>query len=167
MLLKFGKLKVYLPDEEPYIYYATFFAGEWDYLKVRDSDVVVDAGASIGDFTLKVAKKAKKVIAIEPNPVYLDYLRKNVEENGLEDRVVIMPYAIYEKDEKVKFSMKGVGSKVGEGKVEVLGMPFDEIVKMAGESNVDVIKMDIEEAESFIISSKIFFNARDGITWKR
>ncbi|NON61515.1 FkbM family methyltransferase [Acidianus sp. RZ1] len=166
MILKFGKLKLYLPDNEPHIYYATFFAGEWDFLHVKEKDIVVDAGASVGDFTLKVAEKARKVIAIEPNPVYLDYLKKNVKENGLEDKVVIMPYAIYERSEKVKFKVGGTGSKVGEGEVEVIGMPFDEIIRIAGETNVDVIKMDIEGAESFVVNSEIFFKARDGTSWK-
>ena len=47
-----------IPKGYEFVYYATFIAGEWDFLNVKNTDVVLDAGAFVGDYTLKVARKS-------------------------------------------------------------------------------------------------------------
>ncbi|ACR41616.1 class I SAM-dependent methyltransferase [Saccharolobus islandicus] len=68
MIFTYGKTRIEIPRGYEYVYYATFIAGEWDFLKVKKEDIVLDAGAFIGDFTVKVARKAKEVVAVEPLP---------------------------------------------------------------------------------------------------
>ncbi|WP_229572641.1 FkbM family methyltransferase [Saccharolobus caldissimus] len=88
-------------------------AGEWDFLKVKKEDIVLDAGAFIGDFTLKIARKAKEVVAVEPLPWAFQLLKKNVEMNELKN-VVPVNKALYDVEGvKVKISDEGTGSKIG------------------------------------------------------
>jgi FkbM family methyltransferase len=54
---------------------------------VGHNDVVVDAGAYVGDFALKAARRARLVIAIEPNPRSAALLRENA--RGLGNVVVV------------------------------------------------------------------------------
>lgn len=50
---------------------------------VRHDETVVDMFAGIGYFSLGLAKKAKKVIAIEKNPLAFGYLKENIELNRI------------------------------------------------------------------------------------
>jgi FkbM family methyltransferase len=43
----------------------------------------VDAGASIGFVTVRAARRADRVVAVEPHPVRFAYLERNVKLNGL------------------------------------------------------------------------------------
>ena len=52
---------------------------------VKPDDVVIDMFAGIGYFTLGIARNAKKVIAIEKNPIAFAYLKENVKLNGLKN----------------------------------------------------------------------------------
>lgn len=38
-----------VPDESLFVPYATFFAGEYDFLNINKKDIVLDVGANIGD----------------------------------------------------------------------------------------------------------------------
>ena len=51
------------------------------------NDVVIDAGAYVGDFTVKAAERARLVIAVEPDPGSVEPLRRNV--RGLGNVVVV------------------------------------------------------------------------------
>jgi FkbM family methyltransferase len=58
---------------------------------------VVDGGAYLGYHTLLAARRVGprgKVLSFEPNPVTYRALRRNVRENGYEDRVIALPLAI-------------------------------------------------------------------------
>ena len=65
MIFTYGRLRLEVSEAYSYVYYATFIAGEYDFLKVKKDDVVLDAGVFIGDFTVKIAKKTKEVMAVE------------------------------------------------------------------------------------------------------
>lgn len=54
---------------------------------VRPGERVADMFAGIGYFTLPMAAAGASVHALEINPVSFGYLRRNVEENGLDERV--------------------------------------------------------------------------------
>ncbi|MEM4731515.1 MAG: FkbM family methyltransferase [Candidatus Aenigmatarchaeota archaeon] len=142
MLFTYGSLRIEIPDKYKFVYYATFIAGEWDFLKVNNNDRVLDAGAFIGDFTVKVAKKAKEVVAVEPLPWAFEILKTNVELNQLKN-VILVNKAIYDIEGiTVKISDEGTASKIsGEG-VEVKTVTVDSLGKF------EVVKMDIEGAEN-------------------
>ena len=48
---------------------------------VREGDIVLDLGASIGPFTWNIQDKAEKVICVEPSVALLPALRSNVNDN--------------------------------------------------------------------------------------
>jgi protein O-GlcNAc transferase len=54
-------------------------------------DVIVDVGANIGNHTVfcGLFARARHVVAIEPNPVTLPFLERNIRTNGLENTVTI------------------------------------------------------------------------------
>lgn len=63
---------------------------------VRPGMTVVDIGAFLGQYTLLAARQigpAGQVYAFEPDPRNLPFLLRNIERNGLRDRVVPVPYA--------------------------------------------------------------------------
>ena len=43
-------------------------AEEHHFLEVGPNNVVIDAGAYVGGFTVKAAERAKLVVAVEPDP---------------------------------------------------------------------------------------------------
>jgi len=97
MIFTYGRTKLEIPDGFEFVYYATFIAGEWGFLKVKNTDVVLDAGAFVGDFTVKVARKAKEVVAVEPLPWAFKLLKENVETNNLKN-VTLVNKALYDID---------------------------------------------------------------------
>ena len=117
---------------------------------IKEGDVVIDAGANIGLFSILASFKVKdkgKVIAIEPEPNNLKILRQNVELNKL-NNVIVIPKPLYDKPGKM-VSMKGEGvgayvSEDGEGLVETT--TIDKIVEETG-LKPRILKMDIEGSE--------------------
>src|SRR6185312_7537982 len=61
---------------------------------VTEGSVVLDIGAYLGYFTALAGKRGAQVIAFEPDPRTLPYLRRNVESNGIADRVRIVGRAV-------------------------------------------------------------------------
>ena len=69
---------------------------------IKEGDIIIDAGADIGLFSVLAAFKVKekgRVIAVEPEPNNLKILRENVELNYLKN-VIIVPKALYDKPGK-------------------------------------------------------------------
>lgn len=56
---------------------------------VKNSEIVLDMFAGIGYFSLGIAKKAKKVYAVEKNPVAFRYLKENIKLNKIKNIVAI------------------------------------------------------------------------------
>ena len=67
---------------------------------------VVDVGSDIGLITVKCAKKIgaqRKVLSIEPSQRIFNFLKKNLELNGISKRVITENYAVSDKEEKIRF----------------------------------------------------------------
>ena len=62
------------------------------YVAVAQGDMVIDIGAGIGDFTISVASRANRVIAVEPDPGRLVLLRENLLANDVKN-VIVLPLA--------------------------------------------------------------------------
>lgn len=131
------------------------------YYQLKAGDIVVDAGAYVGTFTVKAAKMVGdegKVIAIEPEMNNLRLLRKNIEVNGLRN-VVIIPKGVWGAKDRLKFNLSWnqtghslyreecYGTKDADEFQEVEVDTLDNILGELGIKRVDFIKMDIEGAE--------------------
>ncbi|MCX8205519.1 MAG: FkbM family methyltransferase [Candidatus Nezhaarchaeota archaeon] len=124
-----------------------------DYVP-RRNDIIVDAGAFYGIYTLFSAKKARKVLAFEPQLDVLSYLLLNINLNKLEGVVIALPYALSNTTERAKFYVHERKSRsslcwVSE-KMEITSVPtitIDKIVSDFKLSNINVLKIDVEGAE--------------------
>ena len=144
-LFNYGGLRIEIPKGYEFVYYATFIAGEWDFLNVKNTDVVLDAGAFVGDYTVKVARKAKEVVAVEPLPWAFKILKENVEINQLKN-VVLVNKALYSVDGvKLNISDEGTGSKLSDEGIEVETTTIESLGKFS------LVKMDIEGAEGKVV----------------
>ncbi|MEM0143293.1 MAG: FkbM family methyltransferase [Candidatus Parvarchaeum sp.] len=67
----------------------------------KRGDLVVDAGAVVGIFSLYAAKVGAFVIAVEPNPETFNILMWNVVINKMLDRIIIFNFGLgYRIDKK-------------------------------------------------------------------
>ncbi|QXJ34897.1 FkbM family methyltransferase [Saccharolobus shibatae] len=154
-LLKIGDIKIYLRRDvidDYWVFEGIFFADEYYPLKLKKSDIVLDVGANIGAFTLKVAPKVKHVIAVEPEPNNFEILKRNVNKNNLSN-VTLLNYAVSDKAEIVYFNTTGGSAKVSDRGIPINAKPLDDILHELGESEVTIMKMDIEGYEGKVLSA--------------
>ncbi|NEO42591.1 MAG: FkbM family methyltransferase [Moorea sp. SIOASIH] len=70
-----------------------------EFYKPGNNHVILDIGAHIGLFALycNMQDKSNKLHCFEPAKATVNYLKKNVIQNGLQDAIRIYPYAILDK----------------------------------------------------------------------
>ncbi|MBX3044279.1 MAG: FkbM family methyltransferase [Candidatus Kapabacteria bacterium] len=131
------------------------------YGKLKEGDVVIDAGANIGGFTVQAAQKIGKsghIFAIEPNEENRKTLTKNLSLNNITNCTIITDALWSEKCTKEFF----ISHRPGEHTlIDYTGDPhfqrknvetiycerLDDIIQKHGIQNVAYLKMDIEGAE--------------------
>lgn len=120
-------------------------------LAVPAGGLVLDVGAHLGYFSLLAARRGARVIALEPNPHSLPFLRANLRANGVEDRVTVVAKALAGAPGRRVFFLSPAGDTsslhrqvgtVGEAEVEVT--TADGVVDGR---RLDAIKIDVEGAE--------------------
>jgi FkbM family methyltransferase len=73
---------------------------------LNPGDVVLDVGANMGIHTMFFARAVGPdgtVIAVEPDPINLEYLKTNISLNGYESQIIVVPYAFGEENETRTF----------------------------------------------------------------
>jgi len=125
------------------------------HLPEKRIDLMVDAGAFIGSFSIYSKNKypqIKKVLALEPDPVNLERLKQNVALNNLSE-IEILPVGLWSKKETlIFFPNQELASSVynqGENKekrIEIQVDSLDNILKGVTGQRI-FIKMNIEGAE--------------------
>lgn len=131
---------------------------------LRDDGCFVDVGANVGQFSLAASGKLQSgsgvVLAIEPNPRICAELWNNCRLNGLERRISIVCTAvssdarlgrIHIPDEKNRGTSRELAYGCGDFIVAYWDM--SELLRYAGVSSPDVVKIDTEGAEFNIIRS--------------
>ena len=122
--------------------------------------VLVDVGANWGYFSLiwAAANTTNRVIAIEAAPANIEPLRKNIVTNNFTERVTIVAAAAGATNEFLPFDTRSDDQQTGCGglapndrtiALQVKVLPLDEIC--TGISRVDVLKVDVEGAESLVL----------------
>jgi len=116
------------------------------YWKVRPGDVVVDAGASYGAYTLTALQAgADFCFAFEPEPTIAVDLRRNVEANGWQDRCAVIESALW--DSHAVVDMKEY-AKHWPPQTITKPYPADKLDTMCGTlSRLDWFKLDVEGVE--------------------
>ena len=119
---------------------------------VRPGSVVYDVGANAGFYTLLGAVAAGpsgRVVAFEPLPRNLGYLRAHVRLNAL-DNVTVLDVAIAEAPGTARFASgatPAMGALSATGGLEVRTSSLDALVQSAAIPPPDMIEMDIEGGE--------------------
>lgn len=151
--------RVFLPDFELKIhenpYSDLILLGE--YLKnyePQKNDIVIDAGASIGIFSMFVSMKMNntgRIIAFEPDEENFEKLVRNIKLNKIKN-VIPLKKGLWSEDAVLNFDKRGDGTssfisdeKGCSPKVPVVSL--DKELGRMGLKKVNFIKMDIEGAE--------------------
>lgn len=135
----------------------SFVDQDYDVLNVN-SQTVIDVGANVGDTPIYFALRgAKRVIAFEPFPTLYYLAKRNVEENGLSDKITLVN-AGCGKDGTVRIKpdqQANSGSKLvdqSEG-IEIPTYSLNTIVEKFNVEDRSVLKVDCEGCEYDLIGN--------------
>jgi len=146
--LKYYVDENYPASKEPIREYESHVLGFCIIIADRNK-VFVDIGACTGKYSIPMSKHYGMVIAIEPNPKNIEFLRKNIELNKC-DNIVIIDKAVSNTKGKTKLALKGAQSFIEaynvKDSIEVETDTLDNLIEKA-----DVIKIDVEGAELKVI----------------
>ncbi|MFG1477743.1 FkbM family methyltransferase [Xanthobacter sp. V4C-4] len=128
---------------------------------VAKGDVFVDVGANIGLFTLKMAPRAGRIVAVEPGKDAGDLLVENVALNGFKNVTLVRKgladvagkAALFHNpvgDDPQAFSLVNDGAATEAEEVEITTL--DQLVADLGLPRVDSIKIDVEGAEQRVLA---------------
>lgn len=131
------------------------------FRKITRKDIVVDAGAHVGIFSLKAASVASRVVSIEPNPDNFKLLCLNVKSNYV-NNIALQNCAVADYNGIAKFylhSQSGRHSMLYKTplSVNVKVRKLDDLVNELGIGKVSFLKIDTEGAEPLVLkgASKI------------
>lgn len=122
------------------------------YRQLKKGDVVVDAGAYTGDYTIFAAKKVGptgKIIAFEPDSKNREILRKNLKAEKIKN-VILISRGLWNEENILRFnSSNGLHSNIhgAVGNISIPVSKLDNELKKLKIKRLDFIKMDIEGAE--------------------
>jgi FkbM family methyltransferase len=128
----------------------------------REGGVMVDVGANYGYFSCLWASKnsANKVFAFEASPLNVGPLKNNIRKNALDDRVTVLPTALGKEKGTFKFTLGNEEKQTGWGglsidpladTVEVEVDTLDSFAADNGISQIDVLKIDTEGADTWVL----------------
>ena len=125
------------------------------FYRLQNDDIVVDIGAHVGLFTLKVAKSVKLVLAVEPHPFNYRLLTMNIALNKLEN-VIPVKLALSSYCGKAKLYLRSAGTHTLKGQIfglesgETLEVEVETLDRLIDElrlNKVTFVKIDVEGAE--------------------
>lgn len=138
--------------------FGIFIKGYMQHYKPKETDIVVDAGAYVGAFTLFIADKVKHVILFEPEHENYKKIIRNLYLNKIKN-VTVIQKGLWENQGFLKFLINGASSRIEQTKVNphepnksnnytmIEVIDLDTELRARGIKQVDFIKMDIEGAE--------------------
>jgi FkbM family methyltransferase len=123
---------------------------------------VVDVGAHIGSFSVKVAPRASRVLAFEPVPGNFELLKENLTGSAY-GHVELFPHAVAEQAGPVRIFLSRNNSgahslfqpkTAAEGRyVDVEAVRLPDLLDTREVSRIDYLKLDCEGAEYEILAS--------------
>ena len=156
--------KLYIPQGKDLLSDHLLLTKEYEPLEtkvikdiVKEGDVVIDAGANIGYYTILLSKlvgATGKVYAFEPGEECFSLLKKNLRENRC-CNVILINKALFNKKGKIKFYIdkedKGSSSVLKTNGMEVISLRCVSVESTTLDNEIkepiDFMKIDIEGAE--------------------
>lgn len=131
--------------------------------------VLIDVGANIGAWSLVMGKLApgSTVHAFEPNPPALEYLRRNINLNKL-DNIQVHPIGLSDKPNRLVLYNASMGQASihkaagGDQYTEIDVRSLDAVLGDAGVDKIDMIKIDVEGHEPAVLDGAQETLARSG-----
>lgn len=146
-------------------FYQVFVENSYPHLlnQMGKGDVVIDAGANIGVFTVMASflvGDTGTVISVEPDPENIAGLRKNIKLNNLKNVIIVDRALFQESDMTLNLRSNGTMSSIlsengyniehNYNRYSVKTVTFDDMISGRG-INPSILKMDIEGAEKFAL----------------
>jgi FkbM family methyltransferase len=121
---------------------------------LREGDLFLDIGSNIGSYTvLASGVRRAKTWAFEPDPETVRALRRNVELNGIQDRVTIHELALGDTDGEVSFTrgLDTINHVAIKGETNVRTVSTRRLDTLIGANRPLMIKMDVEGFEEPVV----------------
>jgi FkbM family methyltransferase len=135
---------------------------DWE---LPEDPVVVDIGANIGAWVLRLAEQRPQVrgVCIEPDPVALSYLTRNLEANGLTARVDVRSEAVSDQTGTARLHQAKPGDGTSslrseshvssfERETPVKTLSFADAIELVP-GEISLLKIDCEGAEYDIVAN--------------
>jgi FkbM family methyltransferase len=139
-------------------FYQIFLYNEYNISILQNPKVIIDAGANIGLFAIKIknAYPSSKVICIEPDAENFHQLQKNTQNYN---DIFCENYGLWNKDTQLKVYDKYNLGKWGMCVEETLtggnvsAISLNSLIKKHKIDTIDLLKIDIETSEKYLFSS--------------
>ncbi len=164
-----GSYQFNIEEAEHHEYWNYISSGSWeketfDVLNqyISTDDVCLDIGAWAGPISLYMAKTAKRVVAIEPDPQIYSQLETNIALNkDIQPKITPIQKAIFSETGQMPLHAR---SKYGQSSSSLLHRSYDSLSTYICETttlkdlcgdlklnNIDFIKLDIEGGEFYTL----------------
>jgi FkbM family methyltransferase len=149
--ISFLKFKFRVPDALSFIWqFKEIFVEEY-YRFETDSraPVIFDCGANVGTSCafFKLVYPQSRIIAIEPNPKIVEYLKRNIKDNFLEN-IEVIEKAVWINNDGIELGLDNADASsihLEKNKTKVKSVRLKDYLEK--EKVVDMLKIDIEGAE--------------------
>ena len=140
---------------------SVFLKGEYDGPLPAKADLIVDLGAHVGASVVYWRQRypEAEIVAVEPDPESFKRLQRHTADDR---RVRLIQAAVAEHPGTVRFIRSDLGwsshlAREGEDEaVDVTAITFPELVQdVAGDRTIDLLKVDIEGAEAYVLASPL------------
>ncbi|HET9136064.1 MAG TPA: FkbM family methyltransferase, partial [Candidatus Kapabacteria bacterium] len=108
-----GRMKLQLDDLMQFPVYYNLFEAKYDKVMrvlLRDTDITLDVGGNIGQYAMLFARYSKKVYTFEPMPKMIERLQYHIRLNHLENKLILIPKALSNKQDTLKFQLPSVAN---------------------------------------------------------
>jgi FkbM family methyltransferase len=148
-------------SERKFLFLPQFFDAQERQIiadELPEQGVFIDIGANAGIYSLWAAQYLRanaggRVLAIEPNPVLIKRLQKNIGFNGFADRIQIAPFGISSEEGTFPLALDLSnlgGSSLAQDSAHILQITCKPLYAVLGAhdiTHIDMLKIDIEGAE--------------------
>jgi len=155
-LVQKGELKLLSPTPKFLGFGYRVFENKFEaVLKIEKGETVLDIGACIGDTTIPMAVKTGpigKVIAVEPHPTNIEYLKLNLREFN---NVEIIDKALWNEKGTIKFNVHDTptGHSILEHKERSrhIEIQCDTLDNLFADRKINFAKIDVQGAEAQVL----------------
>lgn len=131
---------------------------------IDQNSTIIDVGTNIGLITLAILHQypSTHFHCFEPSAYSYQTFRQTISKNNLGGNIKLIKKGLYSKSGRISFHTHGIPNALGDGikdtkragisrKVTIEVTTLDNYVKKAKIRNIDLIKIDVEGAELFVL----------------